>query len=109
MPGVKPSFPVPAKACGMAQGSDWLAARRRDALVHLFDQCSQYTSEPFHRLMGWMCEALGIPCSGFHAWLTRPPSRRATADEEVGDRVRASFLASDRTYGSRRVWRDVLA
>jgi putative transposase len=27
----------------------------------------------------------------------------------VGRQVRASFLASDRTYGARRVWRDVLA
>ena len=57
----------------------------------------------------WMCEALGVSRSGFHAWLTRSPSRRARADEEIGARVRASFLASDRTYGSRRVWRDVLA
>jgi putative transposase len=57
----------------------------------------------------WMCEALGVSRSGFHAWLTRPPSKRAGADEETGARVRASFLASDRTYGARRVWRDVLA
>ena len=57
----------------------------------------------------WMCEALGVSRSGFHAWLTRPPSKRARADEETGARVRASFLASDRTYGARRVWRDVLA
>ena len=57
----------------------------------------------------WMCEALGVSRSGFHAWLTRSPSKRARADEETGARVRASFLASDRTYGARRVWRDVLA
>jgi putative transposase len=57
----------------------------------------------------WMCEALGVSRSGFHAWLTRPPSNRAIADEETGARVRASFIASDRTYGARRVWRDVLA
>jgi len=57
----------------------------------------------------WMCEALGVSRSGFHAWLTRPPSQRARTDEETGARVRASFLASDRTYGTRRVWRDVLA
>ncbi len=56
----------------------------------------------------WMCEALGISRSGFHAWLARPPSKRARTDDEVGARVRASFLASDRTYGARRVWRDVL-
>ena len=56
-----------------------------------------------------MCEALGVSRSGFHAWLTRSPSRRARADEEIGARVRTSFLASDRTYGARRVWRDILA
>ena len=27
----------------------------------------------------------------------------------LGEKVRASFLASDRTYGARRVWRDMLA
>ena len=58
--------------------------------------------------MRWMCEALGISRSGFHAWLVRPPSKRARTDEAVSARVRASFLASDRTYGARRVWRDVL-
>ena len=30
-------------------------------------------------------------------------------DEDVGAKVRASFLASDRTYGARRVWHDLLA
>jgi putative transposase len=57
----------------------------------------------------WICEAFGVSRSGFHTWLNRPPSRRSRADEETGARVRASFLASDRTYGARRVWRDVLA
>ena len=31
------------------------------------------------------------------------------AVEKLGARVRASFMASDRTYGARRVWHDVLA
>jgi putative transposase len=59
--------------------------------------------------VAWLCEALGVSRSGFHAWLTRSPSRRAREDEEIGARVRASFVASSRTYGARRVWRDVLA
>lgn len=59
--------------------------------------------------VSWMCEALGVSRSGFHAWLTRPPSARARSDAVLGGRVRASFLLSDRTYGARRVWRDVLA
>ena len=57
----------------------------------------------------WMCEALGVSRSGFHAWLTRSPSRRSRSGEETSAHVRSSFLASDRTYGARRVWRDVLA
>lgn len=59
--------------------------------------------------VSWMCEALGVSRSGFHAWLTRPPGARARSDEVLGARVRASFLLSDRTYGARRVWHDLLA
>ena len=51
----------------------------------------------------------GVSRSGFHAWLTRTPSARSRSDEVIGARVRASFLGSDRTYGARRVWHDVLA
>jgi putative transposase len=57
----------------------------------------------------WLCEALGVSRSGFHAWLSRPPSARTVADEALTARVRASFVASDRTYGARRVWHDMLA
>ena len=56
-----------------------------------------------------ICEALGVSRSGFYAWLTRPPSDRAKRDEALTAEVRKSFLDSDRTYGARRVWRDVLA
>jgi len=59
--------------------------------------------------VAWLCEALGVSRSGFHAWLRRPPSRRARSDEVLLAKVRASFIASDRTYGARRVWHDVLA
>lgn len=55
-----------------------------------------------------ICEALGVSRSGFYAWLTRPRSRRSLEDEVMGRRVRLSFVDSDRTYGARRVWRDVL-
>ena len=58
---------------------------------------------------GWLCGALGVSRGGFYAWLTRPRSQRSRSDEDLGAKVRASFLASDRTYGARRVWRDLLA
>lgn len=59
--------------------------------------------------VAWLCEALGVSRSGFHAWLNRSPSARSRSDEELGGKVKTSFVASDRTYGARRVWRDLLA
>ncbi|MBB4373477.1 transposase InsO family protein [Bradyrhizobium sp. cir1] len=51
----------------------------------------------------------GVSRWGFHAWLNRSPSARSRSDEELGGKVKASFMASDRTYCARRVWRDLLA
>ena len=59
--------------------------------------------------VGLICEALGVSRSGFYAWLIRPRSQRSQTDEVLGTLVRQSFLGSDRTYGARRVWHDVLA
>jgi putative transposase len=59
--------------------------------------------------VGWMCGALGVSRGGFYAWLARPRSQRSRSDEELRARVRASFLRSDRTYGARRVWHDMIA
>ena len=59
--------------------------------------------------VSWLCGALGVSRSGFHAWLVRAPSARAKSDDELGPKIKASFTLSDRTYGARRVWRDVLA
>ena len=41
--------------------------------------------------------------------VTRAPSQRARDDEHMGTKVRASHVGSDRTYGARRVWHDLLA
>lgn len=59
--------------------------------------------------VAWLCEALDVSRSGFHAFLRRGPSERARLDAELTQKIRASFVASDRAYGARRVWRDVLA
>jgi len=56
-----------------------------------------------------ICGALGVSRSGFYAWLSRPRSQRSQSDEAMGALVRQSFIGSDRTYGARRVWHDVLA
>lgn len=57
--------------------------------------------------LSWMCDALGVSRSGFHAWLTRPRSDRSIRHEELSAAILASFLRSDRTYGARRVWHDL--
>jgi putative transposase len=59
--------------------------------------------------VAWLCAALGVSRSGFHAWLGRPPSQRSRSDAALAAKVRTSFIGSDRTYGARRVWHDVLA
>ena len=59
--------------------------------------------------VSWLCEALDVSRSGFHAWLTRPVSLHAIADERLSEQIARSFQHSDRTYGARRVWHDVLA
>ena len=58
--------------------------------------------------VSWLCKALDVSRSGFHAWLTRPASHREIDDARLVRAIDKSFKASDRTYGARRVWRDVL-
>jgi len=41
-------------------------------------------------------------------WPIRPKSQRSLSDELLGAQVHQSFVRSDRTYGARRVWHDVL-
>ena len=58
--------------------------------------------------VSWLCEVLEVSRSGFHAWLNRPTSTREIDDAKLVTAIETSFKASDRTYGARRVWRDVL-
>lgn len=55
----------------------------------------------------WMGQALSVSPSGFYEWMGRPESARAQANRVVLARIRESFEASDRTYGSPRIWRDL--
>ena len=59
--------------------------------------------------VAWLCAALDVSRSGFHAWLNRSPSARTRQDEVLVTTIARSFKSSDRTYGARRVWHDVLA
>ncbi|MCK1614660.1 IS3 family transposase [Bradyrhizobium sp. 136] len=58
--------------------------------------------------VAWLCDALGGPGRASMP-MNRSLSARFRSDEELGGRVKASFAASDRTYGARRVWRGLLA
>lgn len=59
--------------------------------------------------LAWQCAALGVSRSGFYEWRTRSESPRAKHTREIVAAVRASFVLSDRTYGSPRIWRELRA
>ena len=59
--------------------------------------------------MAWLCKALDVSKSGFHDWLNRKPAKRTLENEVLVGVIRTSFHDSDRTYGARRVWKDVMA
>jgi putative transposase len=56
-----------------------------------------------------MCSVLGVSRAGFYEWMGRPESDRAKANRELLGAIRDSFAQSDQTYGSPRVWRDLIA
>ncbi len=47
-----------------------------------------------------MCRVLGVSASGYYAWQSRPPSKRAIADRVLTERIRTIHGASDGVYGS---------
>lgn len=56
-----------------------------------------------------MCRVLGVSASGFYDWFERPQSKREQANGQLLVRIRASFAASDGTYGSPRILYDLQA
>lgn len=54
-----------------------------------------------------MCRVLGVSASGFYDWFGRPPSLQQQANNVLLGHIRDSFAASDRTYGSPRIVRDL--
>jgi len=59
--------------------------------------------------LAWMCATLRVSRGGFYAWLQRPESARSQLDTRLTAAIRTSFAESDRTYGARRVQRDLHA
>jgi putative transposase len=54
-----------------------------------------------------LCRMLEVSPAGFYDWNSRAPSRRSVEDARLTGLIQTSFLASDKTYGSPRVWRDL--
>jgi len=52
---------------------------------------------------------LGVSTSGFYAWVHRRPSRRATQDAALIERIKAFHQVSRGTYGTPRIHRDLRA
>ena len=55
-----------------------------------------------------MCCALGVSSSGYYDWLRRPASARSQRHERLSGPIQASFDASDKTYGARRIRDDLV-
>jgi putative transposase len=54
-----------------------------------------------------LCDLLGVSRSGFYAWHTRPESARTQSDRTLSLELQQCFALSDRTYGARRLRRDL--
>src|SRR5262249_13107578 len=54
-----------------------------------------------------MCRVLGVSASGYYAWRVRRPSRRAQRDAALLEQIRQFHRASDETYGTPRLHRDL--
>lgn len=50
-----------------------------------------------------MCQVLGVKRSGYYAWLSRPDSRSAQADQRLLVQIREEYQLSRKTYGSPRI------
>jgi putative transposase len=55
-----------------------------------------------------MCRVLGVSRSGYHNWSRRDLSRREIEDGYLLDKIREVFKASKKTYGSRRVHKQLV-
>jgi putative transposase len=56
-----------------------------------------------------LCRVLNVSRSGYYAWSRRRPSARQQADARLDIEIRISHQRSGRTYGSPRVYQDLLA
>ena len=60
-------------------------------------------------LVATMARALGVSKAGYYAWLHRPPSAHAVADNALLKRIRTIHASSRQTYGAPRVHAELRA
>ena len=58
--------------------------------------------------ISFMCRRLGVTRSGFYAWRSRPPSRRAISDAQLSVTIRQIHTTSRGTYGVPRIHAELL-
>jgi transposase InsO family protein len=59
--------------------------------------------------IGRMCQVLGVSSSGYYGWRQRPVSTRAKANEGLKFKIEIIYQASDGTYGSPRIYQELVA
>ncbi|PAU94363.1 hypothetical protein CK503_06040 [Aliifodinibius salipaludis] len=55
-----------------------------------------------------MSKLFGVSRSGYHRWLGRGPSRRATTNQHLRKAILRAWEASGRIYGSPRIHRQLI-
>lgn len=56
-----------------------------------------------------MAEVLGVSRSGYYNWIKREPSKKEDWRSHIKAKIEGIFLSSKKTYGSPRVYRELLA
>ncbi len=56
-----------------------------------------------------LCRVLDVSTSGYHAWLTRQPSKRTQARERLKVAAQAAHQRTRQTYGAQRLQRELAA
>ena len=56
-----------------------------------------------------LCRVLSVSSSGYHAWLTRQPSKRAQLRERLKLAARAAHQRTRATYGTARLQKELAA
>ena len=57
--------------------------------------------------LAMLCRVLSVSISGYHAWRTRPPSKRTPARERLKVAAQAAHQRTRQTYGAQRLQREL--